>query len=243
MTVGTAGVIAPAAWWRLAVIFDAPDGDRQGLRRELKAATNNIHTAAQGGSVRIGTASFFMNDLVRKGQDYAGWRTNDAAVEVTVGASRTSELPAIAARLRTALEPMIDMTSVEVMSGPTYMMLPPRLGDCVLSLSFRRDPARTKQEFSRWWYYQHAGVAIPVMGDAVLAYDQVHCDDETTGAVSDAFGVPAQYYDAYDNLTWANLKSFLEPRYDPEGSQRIGDDEIGWIDNDSRRHAILEVLV
>lgn len=235
-------MIEPAAYWRLAVIFDAPRGNRHELAAGLVEADGAMRAAARGGAIRFGVAERFMNDMLNQGQDRAGWRRNDGAVEVTVGASRSSELPVIAAALRQVLQPHIDLGSTEVMAGPSYFMVPPRLGACVLSLSFKRDPAKTKQDFSRWWYYQHSAIAIPMLGSRLLAYDQVHCDDVLTAAVSSAFGVPAHYYDAYDNLTWANLESFLEPRSDPEGRKRLSEDSIGQIDNSSRRHAILKVL-
>lgn len=242
MTIGTTGVIEPAAYWRLAVIFDAPGGDRDRLARNLVNADAAIRAAARGAAVRFGIGEHWQNDVAAEGHDFSGWRTNDGAVEVTVGAAQADELPAIAAALRPALAPIIDLASAEIMAGPVYAMVPARLGECVLSLSFRRDPDTTKQEFSRWWYYQHSAVAIPVLGRLLLGYDQVHCDDAMIEAVSSAFGVPAAYYDAYDNLTWASYQAFVESTSDPEGGRRIGEDEIGRIDNSSRRHAIMRVL-
>jgi len=246
MTIGTDGVIAPAAWWRLAIIFDAPGGDRERLARDLAAAGDAIRAAAGGaaqiGSVRLGVATNFMNDLGFEGHAFGGWRRNDAAVEVTVSADQAARLADIAAALRPVLEPMMAPDSAEVMAGPTYFMIPPRLGDYVLSLSFKRYPGTSKQDFSRWWYYQHSAVAIPVMGERVLGYDQVHCDDAAIDAVSAAFGVAPHYYDAYDNLTLVSWESFASQDRDPEGSRRIAEDEIGRIDNDSRRHAVYRVL-
>lgn len=242
MTIGTQGVIAPAAYWRLAVIFDAPGHDREALAHKLSAADGAIRKAAGGAAVRYAVSEHFMNDMVIEGHAFAGWATNDGAVEVTVSAHQADDLPEIAAALRPVLEPMIDLASTQVMAGPVYAMVPARLGDCILSLSFLRDPATTKQEFSRWWYYQHSQVAIPVLGPLLLGYDQVHCDDGMIEGVSKAFGVAPHYYDAYDNLTWASWEAYLESTSDPEGGRRIGEDEIGRIDNSTRRHGIMRVL-
>ena len=61
-------------------------------------------------------------------------------------------------------------------------------------------------------------------------------------ADSDAFGVKPHCYDAYDNLTWASWEAYLESTNDPEGGKRIGEGEIGRIDNSTRRHGIMRVF-
>jgi len=121
-------------------------------------------------------------------------------------------------------------------------MVPVRDGGAFLSLAFRRDPATTSEQFQTWWRYQHAGVAIPVLGPGMLAYDQVHVDFAATEAVARAFGVERVAYDAYDNLTWADFRAFLTSISDPEGMMRVYADEVGRIDNSSRRHAIMRKI-
>ena len=239
-----AGLEKPATHWRLAFMFDAAGGDRAELGRKLTAASATIQTVANGGSVRFGVAEHFMNEGEdRDGHEFSAWRRNDGAIEITVPASEADRLPDIAAAMRPVLEPLAAPDSVEVMAGPVYFMVPTRPGGkSVLSLAFKRDPATTKEQFSRWWFHQHSQVAIPVLGENLLSYDQVHCDDAMTLAVSKAYGSEPYYYDAYDNLSWANWDAYIESVSDPEGSQNIAADEIRRIDNDTRRHAMLVSL-
>lgn len=238
----TKGVDKPADYWRLAFIFDAPESDVEALAKQLVASGEAIRAAANDYPVRMGVAEHFFTDGVDASQDYAVWRTNDGAVEVTVPASKSGELPSIAAGMCPVLAPLAKTGSMEVMAGPVYFMVQPRPGRTFLSLSFKRDPATTKEEFSRWWFYQHSKVAIPILGAPLLAYDQVHCDDDMTDAVSTAFGVAAVHYDAYDNLTFPDWQGFLDATSDPAGGQQIAEDEIGRIDNSTRRHAMMVTL-
>ena len=50
---------------------------------------------------------------------------------------------------------------------------------------------------------------------------------------------PSVHYDAYDNLTWASPQTFFESVSDPVQMQRVQEDEIGRIDNSTRRHALM----
>jgi EthD domain len=233
---------APAAYWRAAFIFDASDGDREALARNLGRVEASLRGAVARGSVRLGVAEHFLSGGEEGSHDYRGWRRNDGAIEVTVGTVDAGQLPQTAKVLREILEPFTDVATVEVMAGPVYFMVPPRLGTTFLSLSFKRDPATTKAEFRRWWFNRHASVAIPILGPLLLAYDQVHCNAAMTDAVSNAFGVPAVHYDAYDNLTWADWPSFQRSTADPIGGRRIFEDEIGRIDNATRRHGFMQTL-
>jgi len=235
--------IEPAAYWRLAFIFDAPRGNRDALRGALQASAGAIHAAAKGAGVRIGIAEHFLETTGTASDDFSSWRTNDGAVEITVSQEQAKELPSIATLMRPVLEPLLDMSSVELTAGPTYFMVPPRVGGTFLSLSFRRDPSITKEEFSSWWYYRHSSIAIPLLGKLLLSYDQVHCEDTMSEAVSKAFGVPVSQYDAYDNLTWASWEAFVESTSsDPTGGQRLAEDEAGHIDNSTRRHGVMATL-
>jgi hypothetical protein len=236
-----AGVGKQADRWRLAFMFDAPGSDREALSKGLVAAGPALRGAAQDAHLRFGVAEQFMNGPGAP-PEYQVWRSNDGAVEITVAAQRADELPAIAAAIWAILSPLAAPGSAEVMAGPMFSMVPTREGDLFLSLAFKRDPAITKQAFSRWWFHRHSTVAIPVLGKQLLAYDQVHCDDAMTQAVSDACGLPAMLYDAYDNLTWASFQDFQASTSDPVGGQQINEDEIGAIDNLTRRHALMTTL-
>jgi len=126
-----------------------------------------------------------------------------------------------------------------VMAGPMFHMVPPGEGDAFLSLAFKRYPGTTSESFRSWWHDQHAKVAIPVLGSAMLAYDQIHVDPDVTEALAEAVGVALVTYDAYDNLTWADRYGFLDSIGDLQGMARIKEDEIERIDDSSRRHALM----
>jgi hypothetical protein len=67
-------------------------------------------------------------------------------------------------------------------------MVPPHDGEAFLSLAFKCDPAIAPAQFRAWWLEQHSQIVIPVLGDGLLAYDQVHVDPAATAAVARAFG-------------------------------------------------------
>lgn len=242
MSDGLGQLPAPAAYWRLAIIFDAIGRDRGTMEAALTAAMPALRAIVGGAGLRVCVAEHFNADGGGGGADFSTWRENDGAIEITVGAELAGALPEMAAKVRTVFAGIADPLTIEGMAGPCYFMVPARQGDMVLSLSFRRDPATSKADFLRWWHNRHAKVAVPVLGDWLLAYDQVHCDDASTEAVAAALGVPVYPYDAYDNLTWANWEAFLASTADPDGGRRIADDEIGRIDNNTRRHGLMRPI-
>jgi EthD domain len=226
--------------WRLAFMFDAPGGDLAVLEQNLKAARNEIVDAAAGSAVRLGVA--IRNDepdASQESHDSGSWRTVDGAVEVTIANGREGEAPAICRALRPILESLSAPGSLEVMTGAMHHMVPVRPGGAFLSLSFRRGPGTSVTQFRDWWLNQHSKVAVPVLGEHLLAYDQVHIDTGATRAAAEALGVTFADYDAYDNLTFVNQQGFIASVSDAPGMQRIAEDEIGWIDNSSRRHALM----
>lgn len=227
--------------WRLAFMFDAPAGDLAGLEAALVRQADAIRRLAGEAQLRLGVADRHPDLMAATKTDYATdqWRTVDGAVEVTVGADRAAELPILSAGLREVLGPLVAPGSVEVMTGPMFHMVPVRDGDVFLSLAFRRDPAITSAQFREWWHDRHSGVAIPVLGPGLLAYDQVHCDAAATTAVARGFGAELVAYDAYDNLTWADRDAYLSSISDLDGMARIFADEIGHIDDSTRRHALM----
>jgi hypothetical protein len=90
---------------------------------------------------------------------------------------------------------------------------------------------------------QHSRIATPVLEPELLAYDQVHVDHAVSQSVAAAFGVPYVEYDAYDNLTWQDRRAFVNScTKDLEGMARIAADEVGRIDNSSRRHALMREI-
>lgn len=229
-----------ADFWRMAVMLDARGNQLSALEAALARAAEPIRRVAGGGEVRLGVADQHP-DLGAREDSYETdrWRDVDGAVEISVAGSRTGDLPAIARALREIVDPLAEPGSVEVMTGPVYAMVPPRSGGAFLSLAFRRHPSTTVQQFRDWWRYRHAGVAIPVLGAELLGYDQVHVDPAATEAVARAYGVEPVLYDAYDNLTFVDAQGFLASVSDPEGMARVFADEIGHIDNSSRRHALM----
>lgn len=226
--------------WRLAMMFDAPNGDLERLAQAMMRGRMAISAAAREHPVRLGIAdrhpSLFAGIV-------ADWRGVDGALEITVANEAVVDLPDICHALRPVLAKFVDISSVEVMAGPMFPMVPICEGRSFLSLAFRRDPKTTAEAFRHWWLKQHSQIAIPVLGPELLAYDQVHVDQAASKLLSDAFGVPHVEYDAYDNLTYASLSSFLEScSRDPEGMAGVVEDEMGRIDNTSRRRALMQVV-
>ena len=226
--------------WRLAVMFDAPGHDIAALEAALTAASDAIRAAAGGYPVRIGVddgrtvASDREDDY-----DLAAWRGVDGAFEVTLPNANRGAIPDICRALSQVLGGLAEPGSIEVMTGAMHHMVPVRSGGAFLSLSFRRFPGTSEQQFRDWWLLQHSQVAIPVLGEDMLAYDQVHVDQPASRAAADAFGVPYVEYDAYDNLTYQDYAGFLRSVADVAGMNTIAEDEIGRIDNTSRRHSFM----
>ncbi|MBV1687891.1 EthD domain-containing protein [Novosphingobium sp. G106] len=224
--------IAVPDYWRLALMFDARGGDIPALEEGLKRVGDPIRAAAQAMPLRIGVADLHP-DLV------TGGRRVDGAVEATFAETQLTEVPAFVAGLRPLLEKLAEPSSLEIMIGPMFSMVPVRQGGTVLSLAFRRFPGTTSQKFREWWFNQHSKIAIPVLGEGLLAYDQVHVDQTASDEAAAAFGVSPVEYDAYDNLTWADRFAFLHSCSDAEGMATIARDEVGRIDDPSRRAALM----
>lgn len=227
--------------WRLAFMFDAPAGDLAALEATLAAQGPAIRAAAGDAQVRLGVADRHPDLMTATKTEYAvdQWRTVDGAVAVTVAAARAPELAELARTLSEIIAPLAAPGSVEVMTGPMFSMVPVRDGEAFLSLAFRRDPAITSAQFRSWWHDRHSAVAIPVLGPGLLAYDQVHCDAAATEAAALSFGTAPNAYDAYDNLTWADRNAYLASISDAGGMATIFADEIGNIDDSTRRHALM----
>lgn len=226
--------------WRLAFMFDARGGDLDALEGALARAAEPVRRRA-GGPARLGLADRHPDLATASKTDYATdqWRSVDGAVEITLRAPGAQDLEALSRGLAEIIRPMAEPGTVEVMAGPMFSMVPPRDGEAFLSLAFRRDPATTSAQFRRWWHDQHAEIAIPVLGPGLLAYDQVHVDAELAAAAARGFGVAAAAYDAYDNLTWADRDGYIASISDLDGMARIFRDEIGRIDDRTRRHALM----
>lgn len=235
--------MAEQTHWRLAVMFDGPGRDHTALAAVLAKAGPAIRAAAGGHSVRIGVVDEASLTAVREdAYDEAAWRTVDGAVEVSVPNAAAGEIPALCKALSAVVTPLAAPDSIQVMAGPMHFMVPVRPGNGFLSLSFRRFPGTTKDQFRNWWLNQHSGVAIPVLGNDLLAYDQVHVDVAASLAAAEAFGVPYMEYDAYDNLTFVDHAGFMRSCSDVAGMNTIFQDEIGRIDNDSRRSAFMREI-
>ena len=217
-------------------MVDAADGDLDTLEKALVDDAAEMRRLIGDASLRLG--------IVDRSPEYgegggSASRTVDAAVEVTLAASRATGLPEVARPLFAVIGSLAEPGSVEVMAGPMFPMVPQRDGGSILSLAFSRYPGTTSQQFRDWWRLQHAPLAIRVLGPGLLAYDQVHVDHVITVALAEACGIAAYPYDAYDNLTWASPSDFLASLTDADGMAELSKDETGRIDNDTRRSAML----
>ena len=151
-------------------------------------------------------------------------------------------MPEICKHMRPILEPLAEPGSLEVMTGAMHHLVPVQEGGAFLSLAFRRYPGTTVEQFRQWWYSQHAPLCIPILGEEMLGYDQVHVDPEMSRKAAEALGVPFVDYDAYDNLTYHSQEGFLISCSDEAGMALIAQDEEGRIDNTSRRHALMRTI-
>jgi hypothetical protein len=228
--------------WRLALMFDPPNGKLSGLEDRLQRCAKRIVDSVGDAHVRLGVADMHPDlEFLRQHGDVK-LHTVDAAVEVSVAASRVRELPRIAGSLRESLAGLCNLSTLEVMTGPIFPIVPVRDGGVFLSLAFRRYPGTTSEQFRSWWLHQHSKIATPILGEGLLAYDQVHVDHSVSDAAAKAFGVEAVQYDAYDNLTWADRDAFLKSISDAAAMATIYADEVGRIDDPSRRSAIMRRL-
>ncbi|MEY4161140.1 MAG: hypothetical protein RLZZ136_1761 [Pseudomonadota bacterium] len=223
--------------WRLALMFDTKESD---LADALSQFGPAIRAAALGHLVRMGVADrhIDLGDFARR-DPAKGYVDVDGAIEVSVANDRIAVIPTICASLKPLMADFCDLASVHIMTGPTHNMVPVREGGTFLSLAFRRDPANTSAMFRDWWYNRHSKVAIPVLGDGLLAYDQVHVEQAPSLAAAKAFGADYVEYDAYDNLTWVDRYGFLHSLSDTEAMLGVYADEVGQIDPIGRRSAIM----
>ncbi len=229
--------------WRLALMFDMPGHDLAALAKALVRLGPVLRETAPGHPMRLGVADRHadLGETAARASG-KGWADVDGAIEVSVANERTGEIAGICQSLRPVMEEFCNAASVHVMAGPMFQMVPVRPGCTFLSLAFRRDPAISQAQFRDWWYHHHAGIAIPVLGEAMLAYDQVHVDQPVSMAAAEAFGVRHVEYDAYDNLTWQDRNGYLGSISDPVAMGPLLADEIGSIDQTSRRSAIMSEI-
>lgn len=226
--------------WRLALVFDTPGHDLDELARSLVLSGEAIRTVASGHQVRMGVADRHadLGEWAAR-DDNKGWADIDGAIEITVPNDRKHDIPGICRTLRPVMQGFCDPATVHVMTGPMHHMVPVRTGDTFLSLAFRRDPAITSAQFQDWWYNRHSKVAIPVLGDGLFAYDQVHVENTLSLAAAKAFGASCVEYDAYDNLTWADRYGYLHSISDEQAMVPVYADEVGRIDPVGKRSAIM----
>ena len=225
--------------WRLAFMFDAAGGDLVLLESRLRQARSRIDEAVGGNAVRTGVAFPDGIDAASQHAQTGGLRTVDGAIEVTIPNGGEGAVPTICRAMRPILDELAEPGSIEVMTGTMHYMVPVRDGGAFLSLAFRRYPDTTVAQFRDWWLNRHSKVAIPVLGNDLLAYDQVHVDSAATRAASEALGVPFMDYDAYDNLTFRDRQGFFDSVSDAEGMAVIAEDEVGRIDDSTRRCALM----
>lgn len=226
--------------WRLAFMFDAPGSDLPGLAEAMKRGGDTIRAAVGPHAVRMGVADRHA-DLGPYLARAEGGSTApvEGAIEISIANAAMGDLPALCAAMRPLLAGMANMASLQVMTGPMHHMVPVRSGECFLSLAFAHDPAITSAQMHDWWINHHAGEAIPVLGEGLLAYDQVHVDRTVSRSAATALGIPHVGYDAYDNLTWADRYGFLHSISDEVAMAPIYADEIGKINPVGRRSAIM----
>ncbi len=226
--------------WRMAFMFDALNGDLATLEQALKNAAGDIRKAAEDAPVRIGVADRHP-DLETSHSDYetGDWRKVDGAIEITLRSDAVNKSSEISAALTPILQTLCIPATIEVMAGPVFSIVPVREGGAFLSLAFKRYPGTTSTEFRNWWLRQHSGLAVDVLGPGLLAYDQVHVDQDVSAGIAAALGVAPCAYDAYDNLTWTDRKAFLHSCSDADAMARVYEDEIGRIDNGTRRSSLM----
>jgi hypothetical protein len=228
--------------WRLAFMFDAPGGDLAGLEEALSRAGDTFRRLAGEGHLRLGVADLDPSLGALRDRGDVKLRSVDGALEVTLAASRTGEIPQIAQAIGDIVEAFAEPGSIEVMTGPVFSIVPARDGGAFLSLAFRRYPGITSQAFRDWWLNQHSAIATPVLGEGLLAYDQIHVDPAASEAAARAAGVTYVEYDAYDNLTWEDRDAFLRSISNPDDMARVFADEVGHIDDPSRRNSLMRKI-
>jgi hypothetical protein len=228
--------------WRLAFMFDAAGGDIAELEASLSRARDTFQRLAGEAHLRLGIADLDPSLGALRDRGEVKLKSVDGALEVTLAAARVGEIPKIAQGIGDILEAFAEPGSLEVMTGPIFSIVPVRDGGAFLSLAFRRYPGLTSQQFRDWWLKQHSAIATPVLGEGLLAYDQVHVDPAASQGAAEAAGVSYVDYDAYDNLTWDDREAFLNSISDPDAMARVFADEVGHIDDPSRRNALMRKI-
>jgi hypothetical protein len=228
--------------WRLAFMFDAPNGAYGALEEALKRITSQVQALAGAAHVRVGIADRHPDLAVIFDAETSNSRSVDGAIEISVDGSREAELVAITIGVSKLLTDIAAPRTLEIMAGPYYSMVPVCDGNTFLSLAFRRDPDISSAQFQDWWFNQHAGIAIPALGGGLLAYDQVHLDHCANEKLGQELGIPVVYYDAYDNLTWADRYAFLHSISNEEDMIRVYADEVGKIHKSSQRSALMRKI-
>jgi hypothetical protein len=229
-------------FWRLAFMLDAAGGDLGGLEASLSRARDTFQRLAGEAHLRLGVADLDPSLGALRDRGDVKLKSVDGALEVTLAAAQVGEIPTIAQGIGDILEAFAEPGSIEVMTGPVFSIVPARDGGAFLSLAFRRYPGLSSQQFRDWWLKQHSAIATPVLGKGLLAYDQVHVDPAASQGAAEAAGVPYVAYDAYDNLTWDDRNAFLDSISDPEAMARVFADEVGHIDDPSRRNALMRKI-
>lgn len=230
--------------WRLAFMFDARDADLESLGMALRKDAGAIDKAALGNRVRKGLAIREPTPGGEAADDELRFRKVDGAIEVSLPNAHLADVSNICQAMRGILDRIAEPGSIEVMTGTMHHMVPVRRGAVFLSLSFRRFPGKSVTQFREWWQHRHAPMAIPVLTEGLLlAYDQVHVDGGISRGAADVLGVASVDYDAYDNLTFESPAAFQQACSDAAGMARLAEDEAQWIDNTSRRYALMcEIL-
>lgn len=230
--------------WRLAVMFDTPGHHLDALADALRQSGNTLRAAAMGQPFRMGVADRHpaLGAFALRGEG-KGWADVDGAIEVSIPNDRVNDIPDICRALRPVIADLCVPASIDIMAGPMFHMVPVRRGNTFLALAFRRDPAITSAQFKDWWYNHHSGAAVPVLGNGLLAYDQVHVEQPVSLVAAQAFGTDHVEYDAYDNLTWADRYGYLHSISDQEAMAPVYADEVGKIDPTSRRSAMMTEIV
>jgi hypothetical protein len=234
--------VSQQQYWRLAIMFDAPGHGLARLETVLHETRDQIGRAVGDRQWRLGVAISGVDHDDATSHDLTGWRTADGAIEVTFAGEDHRSAMAICQAVRPIVAPLAQAGSIEVMIGRLHAMVPPKAGAVFLSLSFRRYAGTTVEQFRDWWLNRHAGIAIPVLGPELLAYDQVHVDDQLSQAAATALGVDFVAYDAYDNLTWQDAGAYARSTGDPASMVVVAQDEDGRIDNNSRRFALMREI-
>lgn len=228
--------------WRLAFMFDAPGGDLAELEASLSRARETFQRLVGDAHLRLGVADLDPSLGALRDRGEVKLKSVDGALEVTLAAARRGEIPRIAQAIGDILEAFAEPGSIEVMTGPIFSIVPVRDGGAFLSLAFRRYPGITSQQFRDWWLHQHSAIATPVLGEGLLAYDQVHVEPAASKSAAEAAGVPYVDYDAYDNLTWDDRDAFLASISNADDMARVFADEIGHIDDPSRRNSLMRKI-